>query len=147
MWRNESVHRLDLGVNSHSKGFWGMESEPKLTPREKSPLPEKSSPEEDRTHNTAGQWAQHTTNELFRTQLVWLYSVINTQDRKQKVKSCDPGPFAPTYSLTHRDKYISANLEGFFLGGGLRSPAISLGFTTLGWDFCVCVSFLIQPLR
>ena len=29
----------------------------------------------------------------------------------------------------------------------LRSPAISLGFTTFGWDFCVCDRFLIQPLR
>ena len=28
-----------------------------------------------------------------------------------------------------------------------RSPAISLGFTTFGWDFCVCDRFLIQPLR
>ena len=29
----------------------------------------------------------------------------------------------------------------------LRSPAISLGFTTFGWDFCICDRFLIQPLR
>ena len=29
----------------------------------------------------------------------------------------------------------------------LRSPAISLGFTILGKKFCVCDSFLIQPLR
>ena len=29
----------------------------------------------------------------------------------------------------------------------LRSPAISLGFTIFGWDFCVCNRFLIQPLR
>ena len=29
----------------------------------------------------------------------------------------------------------------------LRCPAISLGFTTFGWDFCVCDHFLIQPLR
>ena len=28
-----------------------------------------------------------------------------------------------------------------------RSPAISLGFTTFGWDFCVCDRLLIQPLR
>ena len=33
--------------------FRGMESEPMLTPREKSPLPEKSSSEEDRTHDAA----------------------------------------------------------------------------------------------
>ena len=29
----------------------------------------------------------------------------------------------------------------------LCSPAISLGFTISGWDFCVCDRFLIQPLR
>ena len=34
--------------------------------------------------------------------------------------------------------------DSFFF---LRSPAISLGFTTFGWDFCVCDHFLIQPLR
>ena len=35
----------------------------------------------------------------------------------------------------------------FFFFFFLRSPAISLGFTTFGWDFCVCDHFLIQPLR
>ena len=35
------------------KSFGGMEPEPMLTPREKSPLPEKFSPEEDQTHNAA----------------------------------------------------------------------------------------------
>ena len=35
------------------KRVWEMESEPMLTPREKSPLPEKFSPEEDRTQDTA----------------------------------------------------------------------------------------------
>ena len=34
------VHRLDLGLYSHPKEFWGMEKEPMLTAREKSPLPE-----------------------------------------------------------------------------------------------------------
>ena len=35
---NACVHRLDLGLYSHLKE--GMESEPMLTPIEKSPLPE-----------------------------------------------------------------------------------------------------------
>ena len=35
----------------------------------------------------------------------------------------------------------------FFFFFFVRSPAISLGFTTFGWDFCVCDRFLIQPLR
>ena len=36
-----------------SENIWGIVREPMLTPRKKSPLPEKSSPEEDRTHNAA----------------------------------------------------------------------------------------------
>ena len=46
------MHRLDFGLYSDPK-----ESEPVLTPREKSPVPEKFSPEEDqpRTLHQAGQ--------------------------------------------------------------------------------------------
>ena len=51
--RNACVHRLDLGLYSHPKSFGGLGSEPMLTPREKSPLPDKFSPEEDRTHDAA----------------------------------------------------------------------------------------------
>ena len=48
------MHRLDLGLYSQPKEvFLGMESEPMLTPREKSPLSEKFSSEEDGTHDTA----------------------------------------------------------------------------------------------
>ena len=36
----ESMHRLDLTFYSHMKEFKGMESEPMLIPRGKSPLPE-----------------------------------------------------------------------------------------------------------
>ena len=46
----------------------GKESEPMLTPRKKSALPEKNSPQrriEPRTLHQAGQRAQHTTDELF----------------------------------------------------------------------------------
>ena len=50
---NACVQRLDLGLYSHWKEFRGMDSEPMLTPREKSPPSEKISSEEDRTHNTA----------------------------------------------------------------------------------------------
>ena len=44
-----------------------MVAEPMLTPREKSPLPEKKSPRriEPTTLHQAGQQAQHTANELF----------------------------------------------------------------------------------
>ena len=44
---NACVHRLNLGLYSHPKEFLGMESEPMLTPREKSPLSETFSSEED----------------------------------------------------------------------------------------------------
>ena len=50
---NACVHRLDLGLYSHPKSFGGIESETMLTSREKSSLLEKSSSEEDRTHNAA----------------------------------------------------------------------------------------------
>ena len=50
---NACVHRLDLGLYSHPKEFGRIESEPMLTQREKSPLPEQFSLEEDRTHDAA----------------------------------------------------------------------------------------------
>ena len=51
---NACVQRLDLGLYSHPKEFFGgMESEPMLTPREISPLPEKVSSEEGPTHDAA----------------------------------------------------------------------------------------------
>ena len=37
---NTCVHRLGFGLYSIQKSFGGMEPEPKLTPREKYPLPE-----------------------------------------------------------------------------------------------------------
>ena len=47
---NACVHRLDLGLYSHTEEFWrnGVR-----TPREKSPLLEKISSEEDQTHDVA----------------------------------------------------------------------------------------------
>ena len=53
------MHRLDLGLYSHPKEFLGgMEFEPMLTPREKSPLP-KMSPEEDRTRDAVDSEPKH----------------------------------------------------------------------------------------
>ena len=51
--KNARVHRLNLGLNSHLTKLGGMESEPMLTPKEKSLLLEAQ------THH-AGQRAQHT---------------------------------------------------------------------------------------
>ena len=58
------VHRLGLGLYSHPKelgfvGFCGMESEPMLTPREKSLLPEAQRRVEPSTLHHAEQRAQH----------------------------------------------------------------------------------------
>ena len=58
---NDCVHRLDLGLYSHPKEFEGMESEPMLTPREKSPLPEAQRRVEPATVGHPGLQAQHTT--------------------------------------------------------------------------------------
>ena len=52
-------------ILSSERVFGGMEFEPMLTPREKSPLP-KMSPEEDRTPRRCGQRAQALPTELFR---------------------------------------------------------------------------------
>ena len=48
------MHKLELGLYSHPKEFWRNEM---LTPREKSPLPEKFSLEKDRTHDAASSRA------------------------------------------------------------------------------------------
>ena len=52
LW-NVCVHRLDLGLYSHPKEFWGMESEPMFTPRGK--IPSTGSSEEDQTHDAASR--------------------------------------------------------------------------------------------
>ena len=59
--RNACVHRLDLCLYSHPKEFGETQSEPMLTPRGKSPLPEAQRIEPAPLHH-AGQQGQHTTN-------------------------------------------------------------------------------------
>ena len=68
-------------ILSSEKSFRGVELEPMLTPMEISPPPEKKFPHrrnEPTTLHQAGQRAQHTANELFRSQagtdphLCWL---------------------------------------------------------------------------
>ena len=56
---NACVHRLDLGLYSHPKEFGGMKSEPTLTPRVKSLLPEAQRRVEPMTLYYAGQRAKH----------------------------------------------------------------------------------------
>ena len=62
MWWNACLHRLDVGLYFHLKEFTGMESEPMLTPRKKSPLLEAQRRVKPATLHLAGQRAQHTTN-------------------------------------------------------------------------------------
>ena len=50
VWWNTFMHRLDLGLYCHPK-VWGVEPEPRLSPREKWPQPGGS--EESQGHNTA----------------------------------------------------------------------------------------------
>ena len=56
------MHRRDLGLNSYPKEFQGMESEPMLTPKEKSPLLETQRRVKPVTLHQATQQAQHTTD-------------------------------------------------------------------------------------
>ena len=70
---NACVHRLDLSLYSHPKEFWGNGLDLVLTPRGKSPLPEKKillrgwwNPRS--TLHAAELRARHTSKELFRPQ-------------------------------------------------------------------------------
>ena len=44
-------------------------------------------------------------------------------------------------------RYLGHKLQTLFLLLLLRSPAISLGFTIFGWDFCVCDRFLNPTIK
>ena len=59
---NSCVNRLDLSLYYIPRVLGGMESETVLTPREKSPLLEKFSSEEDQTHNAASSRAACPTH-------------------------------------------------------------------------------------
>ena len=61
MWWKACVHILNLGLQSHPKEFWGMESEPMWTPREKSPLPETQRRVNLATLHHTGQQIKHNT--------------------------------------------------------------------------------------
>ena len=75
MRRNPCVHRLDLGLYSHPKEFWGNGVRTHVNSRGKSPLSKKKKKKkkspprriESTTLHQAGQRAQNTTNELFRS--------------------------------------------------------------------------------
>ena len=71
---NACVHRLDIGLYSHPKEFWGNGVRTHVNSKRKilSSPSEKNSPQrriEPMALHPAGQGAQHTTNERFRPQL------------------------------------------------------------------------------
>ena len=70
------------------KRFWGMESEPMLTPREKSPLPEKKkiSSEEDRTHDAASSRIASPTHyqQAIPASVKRYYSVLHSRKKMQQ---------------------------------------------------------------
>ena len=70
VWWNAYVHRLDLGLYSYPKEFWGQWSQNPCWIHGKNPLYQKNSPQrkiELMMLRQAGQWAEHTTNEHFIT--------------------------------------------------------------------------------
>ena len=78
----------------------------------------------------------------------YVLCVFNTIKRLKRLvdeSCCCYYPFHYYHSSLSPPSFLL--LVGFFFVFFLRSPAISLGFTTFGWDFCVCDRFLIQPLR
>ena len=56
------VQRLDLGLYSHPKQLWGMESEPMLNHRGTSPLLEAQRRIKSGKQHHTGQRVQHTTD-------------------------------------------------------------------------------------
>ena len=66
-------------ILSSERVFGGMEFEPMLTPREKSPLP-KMSPEEDRTRNAVDSEPQHYQLSYCGPQLLFNTGAIQGKD-------------------------------------------------------------------
>ena len=84
---NACVHRLDLGLYSHPKEFFGgMEFEPMLTPREKSPLPE-NVPRGGLNPRRCGQRAQALPTELFRPPFIIYSSMLRKREDTKKSDS------------------------------------------------------------
>ena len=76
---NACVHRLDLGLYSHPKEFWGIESEPILIPREKSPLRRLRGGSNPRRCITQNSEPNNTLpTELFRPLFPFLLSVTQS---------------------------------------------------------------------
>ena len=123
-------------ILSSERVFGGMEFEPMLTPREKSPLPE-NVPRGGSNPRRCGQWAQALLTELFRPQtdhldhVVVTTKLVNTGNRNTwcmpylKTECGCPSGF---YTIAYICRHLTIMLSQDFLLGNLGEEI--LGF----WD-------------
>ena len=105
-------------ILSSERVFGGMEFEPMLTPREKSPLPE-NVPRGGLNPRRCGQQAQALPTEIFRPPLVAFKSAIEdflqqsphcAANRLQHIRSSGPGAVVCKSRATHR-ALITCNMS------------------------------------
>ena len=84
---NACVHNLDLGLHSHPKDLYGMESEPMLTPKEKSWMPLRGWTRDDVPHRIASptHYQLRYSSPCFNTQI--------SSSWKEKCKKMKPTGF------------------------------------------------------
>ena len=125
---NACVHRLDRGLYCHPKSLWGMESEPMLSPRKKSPLPEAQRKFEPATLHLTGQQAQHTTDcpvpalisfKLHMIKLTQIYSLTQVEMTLVFIQEAQDYQKAGTYVFIHSSS----------------SPLIQIWFGISPWPF------------
>ena len=153
---NACVHRLDLGLYSHPKEFWGIGVRTHVSSNGKIPYTRKKFPQrrlEPMLLHQEGQQAQHITSELFQPhddffkdlELLKCWNVFDflLKFQADQTKLIEMAMFIRLICTVINVPGHSALLLLLLL----CSPAVSLGSTIFGWDFCVCDCFLIQPLR
>ena len=130
---NACVHRLDLGLYSHPKEFWGMESEPMLTPWAKIPSTgKKFYPEEDRTHDAASSRKashRHDQSSNSVTPGIWQGSHLSTNNQvtgvgRQGIASSDSHSPALEKDALLFSRNNQQNMESSSdVGDGLGTPS------------------------
>ena len=81
------VHRLDLGLYSHPKELGGNGVRTHVNSRGKSPLLEKFSPEEDRTHGTATSRTANPTH--YQRAIQTLLMLVSTLKHGKMTRTLD----------------------------------------------------------
>ena len=161
---NASVHKLDLGLYSHPKECWGNGVRTHINSNGTNPLYHENSTQrriEPTTLHPAGQWAQHTINELFLPQhqptrledlqhhlpsVYWSRSAETSSQRLDLTDTvqCEWALKNKLLSRFYRPACICRHL--LVVSSSFSAfPAISLGFTIFGEIFWECDCFLIQP--